>query len=446
MMRAMFSGVTGLNAHQTKMDVVGNNIANINTVGFKAGRVMFQEVFSQTLRAAGAPDQVTGYGGINPMQVGLGLGISAVDTITTRGSLQRTDSPTDVSIEGEGFFVVGGTNGGAKNFTRAGNFSLDRDGNLVSGNGLTVYGWSKYDEDPELGPIFDTNKEMKPLNIFYDQELDKDKRVVAAKETSRVQLVGNLNAGQRIFDGTIEDSSEPQFVNPIMVYDSLGFEHRLNLEYFKTQVAGGSNQWSVRIRTIDSYEEGLEPTISPTLLENIAFNSTGGLHENSVAIQSVTLTPGEKSGAKAMDIELNFSSLTMYDGDFTVRSNFVDGYKTGSLVSFSIGADGLITGVYDNGRQNPLGQLAVATFQNPAGLIKMGDNMYMESRNSGRFDAYKPGIGGAGTLNPGTLEMSNVDLSKEFAEMIMTQRGFQASSRIITSTDEMMQELINLKR
>jgi flagellar hook protein FlgE len=446
MMRAMFSGVTGLNAHQTKMDVVGNNIANINTVGFKAGRVMFQEVFSQTLRGAGAPDQGTGSGGINPMQVGLGLGISAIDTITTRGSLQRTDSSTDVSIEGEGFFVIGETNGGSKNFTRAGNFSIDSNGNLVSGNGLAVYGWRSFDEDTEFGPIFDTNKEMKALNIFYDPELDKDKKFIPAKETSRVQLVGNLNAGQRIFDGPVEDSSEAQFANPIMVYDSLGFEHRLNLEYFKTDVAGGSNQWSVRIRTIDSYEDGLEPTISPNILQNIAFNSMGGIHENSLATQSITLTPNEQSGAKAVNIELNFSSLTMFDGDYTVRSNFVDGYKKGSLVSFSIGADGLITGVYDNGRQNPLGQLAVATFQNPAGLVKIGDNMYMESRNSGRFEAYKPGVAGAGTLNPGTLEMSNVDLSKEFAEMIMTQRGFQASSRIITSTDEMMQELINLKR
>jgi flagellar hook protein FlgE len=441
----MFSGVTGLNSHQTKMDVVGNNIANINTVGFKSGRVMFQEVFSQTIRSAGAPDQVTGYGGINPMQVGLGLGISAVDTITTRGSLQRTDSPTDVSIEGEGFFVVGPTTGGAKTFTRAGNFSIDRTGNLVSGNGMAVYGWNEFEDDPNRGFIFDTNKEMRSLNLFFDEE-NGNKRVISARESTQVQLVGNLNSGQIIFGETIEASSDPQFVNPIMVYDTLGNEHRLNLEYFKTSVEDGQSTWAIRVTSIDEPVEGLTPTVTPNILNSIVFNSLGKVADPPSAKRTITITPGVSSGGQPIDIELDFSTLTMFEGDNTVRSNFINGYKMGSLVSFSIGADGSIIGVYDNGRQRPLGQLAIATFENPAGLLKMGYNMYMESRNSGNFNALKPGLGGAGSLNPGTLEMSNVDLSKEFAEMIMTQRGFQASSRIITSTDEMLQELINLKR
>ena len=162
MMRSMFSGVSGLRAHQTRMDVIGNNVANVNTVGFKSGRVTFQEVFSQTLRGAGAPDSATGRGGQNPMQVGLGIGVGAVDTITTRGSLQRTDNPTDLSIEGEGFFIVKGSNADTYKFTRAGNFGVDKLGNLVTGNGMNVKVGSSIQEIPMVLTILILKNRLKP--------------------------------------------------------------------------------------------------------------------------------------------------------------------------------------------------------------------------------------------------------------------------------------------
>jgi len=168
MMRSMFSGVSGLRAHQTKMDVIGNNIANVNTVGFKSGRVTFQEVFNQTLKGAGAPDPVTGRGGTNPMQVGLGIGVGVVDTLVTRGSLQRTDSPTDLSIEGEGFFIVRGGNTDTFRFTRAGNFGIDKLGNLVTGSGMNVYGWQAYKRELDGSYTYDTELPIEPINLYSD--------------------------------------------------------------------------------------------------------------------------------------------------------------------------------------------------------------------------------------------------------------------------------------
>jgi flagellar hook protein FlgE len=187
MMRSMFSGVSGLRAHQTRMDVIGNNVANVNTVGFKSGRVTFQEVFNQTLRGAGAPDAALGRGGTNPMQVGLGIDVGAVDTLMTRGSLQRTDNPTDLSIEGEGFFIVRSSNADTYKFTRAGNFGLDKLGNLVSGSGMNVYGWQSYTKNADGSATFDTEKAVEPINLYSDT-YNKNKRIISAKATKNAQL------------------------------------------------------------------------------------------------------------------------------------------------------------------------------------------------------------------------------------------------------------------
>lgn len=447
MIRAMFSGVTGLNAHQMKMDVVGNNVANVNTIGFRAGRVLFQEVFNQTIQVAKAPDLVTGQGGINPVQVGLGLGVSAIDTITTRGSVQRTDSLTDMSIDGEGFFIIGEENSNVNNYTRAGNFTVDKNGNLVAGNGMKVFGWNKY-EVTEQGFIFDEDESVRPLNLFFD-ELNGNKRVISAKNTEKAMFSGNIDAGQEPLNKeiTIESTDTPQYTSPFTVYDALGNEYRINLEFFKTQVIDGNTEWTVRATQVENVTEGNSFAIEPAVLQNLFFDSQGGLVDGTPSKQTITITPNATTGTEPVNLEVDLSSITMYVGGSTVSATFIDGYKMGSLVSFNVGSDGLITGIYDNGRQNPLGQIAIATFENPAGLAKVGQNAFAVTSNSGEMvKALKPGIGGAGNISPGTLEMSNVDLSKEFAEMIVTQRGFQASSRIISSSDEMLQELINLKR
>jgi flagellar hook protein FlgE len=451
MIRAMYAGVSGLNSHQLKMDVVGNNVANVNTVGFKSGRVLFQEVFSQTLSAGRGPNDRVGQGGVNPLQVGMGLGISAVDTITNRGSIQRTDNPTDLSIEGEGFFIVGEDAFAMRFFTRAGNFSIDKEGNLVAGNGYKVYGWNQYTTDPNAGHSFDDDSPTAPLNIYYD-EANGNKRVIPAKSTEKVVISGNLNAGLN----SVEDlSGRPNYSSPFTAFDSLGNTYQIKLEYYKKGVVDGKAEWDVRVGFVNDYEEGGAPTVklgdsgtegSSALLNPIRFDQTGAIVPDN-AKQKIIITPGSQVGTKPIEIDLDLSTLSMYNGGSSANANYVDGYSMGNLISFNIGVEGLIMGVYDNGKQNPLGQVAIATFKNPAGLIKTGENLFRESANSGEYvKPLKAGAGGAGMINPGTLEMSNVDLSKEFAEMIITQRGFQANSRIISTSDEMLSELINLKR
>lgn len=447
MMRSMFSGVSGLQAHQTKMDVIGNNVANVNTVGFKSGRVTFQEVFSQTLRGAGAPDTTTGRGGTNPMQVGLGIGVATVDTITTRGSVQRTDNPTDLSIEGDGFFIVKGGNADTYRFTRAGNFGIDKLGNLVTGSGMNVYGWQAYTKEPDGTYKFDTENQIEPINLYSD-DTNKSKRMIAAKATTSAMFDGNLDASYSIFSSAASGASSVsttnnKFLVPLTVYDSLGNDYKVNVSFWKTAVVGGSGGSTTWAWQVDSGSGSMASGATGS----IEFDTQGQIIQGSSVSPDITIIPASSVGSQSINVKLDFSRLTMYAADSSAKPTNVDGYTTGSLVSFSIGSDGMITGVYSNGQQQPLGLVALASFENAAGLQKVGENMYIPTTNSGEFKkGAKAGAEGVGTLNPGTLEMSNVDLSKEFTDMIVTQRGFQANSRIITTSDEMLQELVNLKR
>ncbi len=436
MMRSMFSGVSGLRAHQTRMDVIGNNVANVNTVGFKSGRVTFQEIFSQTLKGASSPDSATGRGGTNPMQIGLGLGVGAVDTITTRGSLQRTDNPTDMSIEGDGFFICKGGANDTFKFTRAGNFGIDKLGNLVTGSGLNVYGWQALKTDGS--GEFDTEKPIEPINLYTDAY--RNKRIISAKSTSRAQLSGNLDASMEIFTGTGTPPSEQMFSVPMTVYDSLGNDYKVDVQFWKLAATADGSEWHWEI----SSSSGEYATT--TASGSISFDAEGIIDPTSLPTDPVTFEPDATTGTGSFDVTLDFSKLTAFAADNSVKPQSVDGYPSGSLVSFSVGSDGILTGIYDNGQQQSLGLMAISGFENPAGLQKVGDNMYVPTTNSGDYKAVKAGSNGVGTLNPGTLEMSNVDLSKEFTEMIVTQRGFQANSRIITTSDEMLQELVSLKR
>lgn len=434
MMRSMFSGVSGLRAHQTRMDVIGNNIANVNTVGFKSGRVTFQEIFNQTLKGAGAPDAATGRGGSNPMQVGLGIGVGSVDTITTRGSLQRTDNPTDLSIEGEGFFIVKGGEGDTYRFTRAGNFGIDKLGNLVTGSGMNVYGWQHYDRT--TGDYY-TEEAIEPINLYSD-DFNFNKRMIAARQTENAVFAGNLNATKEV--AATPPASTDIFTVPVTVYDKLGNDYKINVEFYKTSATASGSEWSWSIPGASG--EYTTTTASGTLI----FDESGKISSGTIP-PKVMFTPGSSVGTDAFEVQLDFEKLTSYSADSSVKPTNVDGYSTGNLVTFNIGADGILTGIYSNGQQQPLGCVALASFENPAGMQKVGDNMFIPTTNSGEFKkGLKAGSEGAGTLNPGTLEMSNVDLSKEFTEMIVTQRGFQANSRIITTSDEMLQELVNLKR
>lgn len=451
MMRSMFSGVSGLRSHQTRMDVIGNNVANVNTLGFKSGRVTFQEVFNQTLRGAGAPDAALGRGGTNPMQIGLGTGVGAIDTMMTRGSSQRTDNPTDLSIEGEGFFIVKGSNADTYKFTRAGNFGLDKLGNLVSGSGMNVYGWMDYEYPNNDGvPKFNTEAEMKPINLYTDEK-NGNKRVIDPKATTVAKLSGNLNSGFE--EGDTAEAA--QFSTPFTVYDSLGNAHELRISFWKGEPGtGDTTDWTYRVEE-KTIVDGKPVYSGDTIADDgetgtISFTKDGKIvippppDADSPSFPKIVITA---PGAEDIEVTPDFSAITQFAADCSVKPTNVDGYTTGNLVTFNIGSDGMLTGVYSNGQQQPLGLIALASFSNPAGLQKVGDNLFMPTTNSGDFTKGVPaGSEGVGNLSPGTLEMSNVDLSREFTDMIVTQRGFQANSRIITTSDEMLQELVNLKR
>lgn len=440
MIRSMLSGVSGLRAHQTRMDVIGNNVANVNTVGFKSGRVTFQEIFSETLQGASAPDTTTGRGGTNPMQIGLGLGVGSVDTIMTRGSRETTDNPTDMSIEGDGFFICKGGSSDTFKFTRAGNFGIDRLGNLVTGGGLNVYGWQALKTDGSGD--FDTNGQIEPINLYSDSY--RNKKIIAAKATTKAELTGNLNASMKPPVKTDDIKSEEKFTVPMTVYDNLGNDYKVNVEFFKTDATGEKSTW----KWVATSPDG-DLDITPNGATALTFDDKGVLQSG--GSQNITLkykdsAGNNTSGTGEFKVDLDFSKITSFATDNSVKPRTVDGYTSGSLVSFTVGSDGILTGIYDNGKKQSLGIVALSGFDNPAGLQKVGDNMYIPTTNSGDYKAVKAGSNGVGTLNPGSLEMSNVDLSKEFTDMIITQRGFQANSRIITTSDEMLQELVNLKR
>ena len=490
MMRSMFSGVSGLRAHQTRMDVIGNNIANVNTVGFKSGRVTFQEIFSQTLRGASAPDSDIGRGGTNPMQVGLGLGINSVDTLMTRGSVQRTDNLTDLAIEGEGFFIVKGSNNTEPQFTRAGNFMVDQLGNLVTANGLMVQGWMDYDLDSK---VFNTESDMVGINLYNGGPI-ANKKIIPPKATDKAIFSGNLNSSAKSvadfnddtaattddipvgtsFDSLTKsqalghkdrlekDSPGSTFSTTMKIYDELGNPYNVNLHFIKmgagTSASGDPvTEWKCIVDPGADLKVSNPATTDPLAATDvyyfdIEFDTNGKHYSNGLpvdttdSLQKLKFFPNTiNNAADAYKAEIDLTGLSNYALDFSAKPTDVNGYPSANLVTFSIGSDGIITGIYSNGEQMPLGQIALGAFENPAGLEKVGQNLFRETTNSGAYRKTKPAPG-VGTLSPGTLEMSNVDLSKEFTEMIVTQRGFQANSRIITTSDEMLQELVNLKR
>lgn len=431
MMRSLFSGVSGLRNHQVRMDVIGNNISNVNTVAFKAGRVTFKEGFAQLLQGASRPPG--DLGGTNPVQVGLGMQVGSIDLIFNQGNLETTGVGTDLAIQGDSFFVV---KKGTQNFyTRSGNFQLDARGQLVSPtNGFVLQG------------------RMADNGVFLDGIRDIVLPVgqkTAAKATENTVLAGNLNAAAAVFTGTFDAAgrADPQnkgswTETSITVFDSLGNQHDLKMQFWKT----GASEWSWQVdgnnlpagftppnstpQTLTFDSDGLLETVAPTDPPVISFTPPGA---NAV---NVTLELGKQ----------NVNGITSFAGTNTAVLKDQDGYEAGQLQNFSIDRTGLITGAFTNGTNVTLAQITLADFNNPGGLLRVGDNMYAVSGNSGGAVLGFSLEGVQSTMASGALEMSNVDLAQEFTNMIVTQRGFQANSRVITSSDEMLQELVNLKR
>ncbi|MDN5330942.1 MAG: flagellar hook protein FlgE [Tepidanaerobacteraceae bacterium] len=413
MMRSMFSAVTGLRNHQTMMDVIGNNIANVNTVGFKKSRVTFQDALYQTIK--GASSAQGNRGGTNPMQVGLGMTLASIETLHTPSSLEATGNMTDLAIEGDGFFIL--SDGQNYYYTRAGNFGFDEEGNLVStSNGLKVLGWQ--------GAADKTPQNITSIRIQKGM-------MMPAKATSEVRFAKNLNDA---------DPIDMQYIIPFKVYDSKGNVHNLTITFKKT----ASNEWDYEI----NYDSS-DVTISGINNNqgHLIFTANGQLDISQSTINDIN-NPVRLTiqGADEINLTLDFSALTQFAKETTVDLSYQDGYAAGTLLGISVDSKGVITGVFDNGQSMELAQVALAVFDNPAGLTKAGGNTYTASNNSGEVQIGMAGTGGRGTISPGSLEMSNVDLAEEFTRMIVTQRGFQANSRIISASDEMLQELVNIKR
>jgi len=407
MMRSMYAGVSGLKTHQTRMDVIGNNIANVNTAGFKASRVTFKEMLSQTLSGAKAPQD--NRGGMNPQQVGLGVSLGSIDTNHVQGNLQSTGLGTDLAIQGNGYFIV---NNGTQNFyTRAGALTLDENGNLVNAsNGYIMQGWMA------TNGIINTNSPLTGIRIPIGDTM-------APQASTEAVFAGNLNSADPLpWTATMD------------IYDSQGEKHTLTLNFEPTS----ENQWDWTA-TIDGADLGGSNETTGT----ITFGGDGKFASVTGDTFDIDFNNGTDQIA---GFRLDLSAVTQMAGDNTLDGLYADGYSMGSLESFSIDNAGVITGSYSNGLTKAIGQIAIANFSNAGGLTRVGDTLFAESQNSGIAQIGAAGTAGRGKISAGTLEMSNVDLAEQFTDMITTQRGFQANSRIISTTDEMLQDLVNLKR
>ncbi len=408
MMRSMFAGVSGLRTHQTMMDVVGNNIANVNTPGFKASAVTFAETISQVLR--GASGSSSERAGLNPAQIGLGVKVGAIDGVFTQGASQVTGRNTDVAVQGDGFFVVNA--GGNRMYTRAGSFTFDERGTLTGAGGIEVQGWIASGTG-----VVDTNQPISSLRIPVGQ-------VIEPKETQVVEVGGSLSA---------ETPVGGQAVASILVFDSLGNSHEASF-IFTNQ---GVNDWAVSANV-----DGTPATMTPS---SIQFNTDGTLATPGPLTISGFTPPG--ANPLSFDVVIDGPlSLVQFGGPSTVEASNKDGRAIGYLTGYTISDDGSIDGQFSNGENKLLGRLATATFSNPGGLVRKGDSNFAASVNSGEPLIGEPGTGNRGPISAGTLEMSNVDLAREFTNMIIAQRGFQANSRVITTSDEMLNDLVNLKR
>ena len=558
MMRAMYSGITGLKNFQTVMDIVGNNIANVNTVGFKALRVTFQTALLQTLKSGRAPQD--NIGGTNPMQIGLGSQIASIDKLMTQGSFQNTGKKMDLAIQGDGFFIL--SNGSRYFYTRAGNFDLDMNGTLIQAStGLKLQGWVS-EVDPKSGKRFvDTNKPIGDIIISAGMRMD-------AKKTTEVRYDGNLNAdvGLKSFKMVLKDNngvdhevriwftrsddissdtnnpfsenqryiinidangdgdadqttyvvldkfgnvanvgtteidvdpsvdgeeltisstgqfrfyesdnptnfhvpeySSPRYSTSVQVYYSLGNPYNLYIEFLRLGYVDDNHKnvwiWRAYLPTGESirYLDSNGNEIITALGGAINFDESGKIVDYGSITGGTTSAISWGSGNDVkyvqfdtgsngdgiVKIQLDFSSITQFAGESSVSAVYQDGNALGVLESFAINEAGEIIGTFSNGLTDVLGKIALAVFNNPAGLKEVGNSLYVESPNSGIAKIGEPGTGGRGSLIPGALEMSNVDLAEEFTRMIIAQRGFQANARVITTADAILGELVALRR
>lgn len=449
MLRSLMSGVSGVRGHQTFLDVVANNVANVNTTGFKKSRVSFQDILYQTNRGASAPTE--GRGGINGVQVGLGTRISAIETIHSQGGLEQTGARADVAIQGDGYYIM--MNGEETIYTRAGNFNLDADRHLVQdGTGYRVQGFMMA-SDPNNPLKYNRSDVLSDIIIPLGAKIE-------ARKTSLAAFRCNLDSGApqvstsewdpALWDPYADPPMEPapaasSHSSGVEIFDSLGSFHELNILWVKTETTAEGSKWSWTAHVPD-----LEKVVGRG---EVTFDSGGRLVSSPAPQVTVDFSP---LGAEISNIALDFTGasfgkeplegVTQFGSPFTTKGYYQDGYATGVLDDFSVGSNGTVIGRYTNGQNIPLYRISLATFVNPAGLHNIGDTHFRQSSNSGIARVTVPQEEDAGSLLPGVLERSNVDLGEQFTELILAQRGFQANARVIVTSDQVLQEAVNVKK
>ena len=470
MMRSLYSGVAGLKTHQTRMDVIGNNIANVNTTSYKSQSMTFSDLMYQTTQSASGANPTTGVGGVNARQIGLGAKTGAIKTaITGQGAAQSTNDPFDIMITGDAFFVV--SNGSENFFTRDGSFYVDGAGNLaMTSTGYNVMGWQVDPTNPNV---------IKKDTVSALRVMNAENLTYPPEATSDALVSGIIDK----FDTDVSSTSG-RIMN-LEFYDNQGYKYTARLSVHAIDAAnsdkgtfyvklddvldskGKSIMYDADGKAITGYGDtikfGDKLSIGGSEVVNAAYLQ---YKEGKGTFEFIGTKADGSDGGNEMTINfggiLNFSNINI---DFSATSNYnangtstLDamrgdakglgaGRKIGEMSGISIQKDGMIYASYDNGQRRLLGQISVATFPNASGLEKAGDNLYSATMNSGDFNGIGEDITvGGGYMNSGVLEMSNVDLSAEFTEMITTQRGFQANSRIITVSDTLLEELTNLKR
>lgn len=413
MIRSMSSALSGMRAHQGMLDVVGNNISNVSTTGFKGSNTVFADVLTQLVAGAGAP--ATEAAGTNPAQIGLGVRMAGVTQSMTQGALQRTGRAGDMSIQGDGFFVL--RQNGAETFTRAGNFLIDADGRLATIDGALVQGWQA-----DTTGVVNSNLPVGEIVVRVGDQLPPN-------ETGDIRLGGNIPADAVV--GTAYDTA-------VTVFDQQGNEILLQISFTKT----AANAWTA---TATYGTPGVAVALTDA---NLTFDALGEL--TAPADHDMNIAGGLIPGiANPISIRLGATGeagrVTQYSGRRSLVVTEQDGFASGVLQSYAVSPDGKIVGTYSNGRTQNIAQVALAVFANPEGLERIG-GVWRQTANSGLPQTGVPNAGGRGQINPSTLELSNVDLAQEFTNLIVAQRGFQANSRVITTSDDLLQEIVNLKR
>lgn len=406
MIKSMDSAVSAIKAQQTRLDVTANNIANVNTVGFKKSRTVFSTLLSTTVRSASGPTE--NRGGINPSVIGMGVQVSSIDAIHTQGIVSSTGRGLDLAIQGDGFFTV--TDGNNIYYTRNGAINLSpTDGSLCLSNGYKLMGYP-IDSNGKV----DKNAGLQPITVPTGTD-------VVVQSTTNVSFAGNIDSSSAVGDVVSI---------PFSVYDTLGNKHDFKIEVTITGV--GEAEWEV-IGGAGLPLGGNRGTLK--------FDANGAV-EN-VTGGPLTFTP---IGANPMNIEMDFSNTSMVNktSDFSMKSQ--NGMPAGSVQSVSVTNGGNITITYSNGMSKDIAALGVAIFDNPAGLTVGNDSLFESSTNSGAVVMFAGGESTKANVLSGYLEGSNVDVSEELTDMIKTQRAYQMATKVITTSDEILQELTNIKR